>query len=493
MQERKTIKILTKLLNMRQTILFLLFLVPFFVKSQESYKIDISIKNYSDSVLYLANYYGDKTYIADTAQLNGNGHFVFEKSEKLDGGLYIVVSQDKKSLFEFLVADSPEMKFETEGEDFTANMKVSNSSENKLFYKYLDFSGNLYNRVKPLNDKLKDLPKDSDSVQILRDQITSINEEMSSYKEALMEEHPETFLAAFFRLLKDPLIPDTLLTLPDGSKDSAYPYRYYKAHFWDGIDFTDDRLVRTPVFHKKLDTYFDKVISKDADSIIYEIDHLLGKMNEKGDMYKFSLWHLTIKFDESQIMGHDGILVYLSDHYFSKGKAPWLHEEVVKNILEEADKRRGTLIGNIAPNLIMQDTNLKPQSLHDIQNKYTILYFWDPGCGHCKKETPKLVEFYEQYKDSLDVEVFAVCADTNMAEMKKYVKNKNMNFVNVNGPRSYTTDYHDLYNIFSTPVLIVIDEDKKIIAKRLASEQLSQFIFDHKRFTNRNENSKLTE
>jgi len=478
---------------MKRTILALIFFLPLIIQAQDSYKIDVKIKNHPDSVMYLANYYGDKTYLADTAYIKGNGNFVFEEDEALPGGLYILVSQDKRSLFEFLVSDSPDMKFDTEGPDYIANMKVSGSDENQLFYKYLNFSGELYDRVKPLNDQLKSLPKDSDSTQILRDQIAEINAEMNDYKEELMEEHPQTFVAAFFRLLKDPVIPDSLPALPDGSKDSTYPYRYYKAHFWDGISLNDDRLVRTPVFYKRLDKYFDNVVSKDADSIIYEIDHLLSQMDEKGDMFKFSLWHLTIKFDESQIMGHDAILVYLSDHYFSKGKAPWLHEEVIQNIIDEADKRRGTLIGNIAPNLIMQDTNLKPRSLHDIQNKYTILYFWDPGCGHCKKETPKLVDFYHQYADSLDVEIFAVCADTNLAKMKEYIKERDMNFINVNGPRSYTADYHDIYNIFSTPVIIVIDENKRIIAKRLVSDQLAQFIIDHNRMLARKEKEQADE
>lgn len=478
---------------MKRTLLTLIFIIPLILQAQDTYKIDVKIKNHPDSIMYLANYYGDKTYLADTAVVKGNGHFVFEKNEALPGGLYIIVSQDKKSLFEFLVADSPDMKFETAEPDYIANMKVSGSDENQLFYKYLNFSGELYDRVKPLNDQLKSLPKGSDSTQILRDQIAEINAEMTDYKEALMKEHPQTFVAAFFHLLKDPIVPDTMPTLPDGSKDSTYPYRYYKAHFWDGIDLSDDKLVRTPVFYKKLDTYFDKVISKDADSIIYEIDHLLGQMDEKGDMFKFSLWYLTIKFDESQIMGHDAILVYLSDHYFSKGKAPWLNEEVIQNIIDEANKRRGTLIGKIAPNLIMQDTNLKPRSLYDIQNKYTILYFWDPNCGHCKKETPKLVDFYHQYADSLDVEIYAVCSDTNIATMKEYIKERNMDFVNVDGPRSYTADYHDIYNIFSTPVIIVIDENKKIIAKRLVSEQLAQFIKDHNRMLAGKEKEKADE
>lgn len=452
-----------------------------FSQSNDKYKIELKLKNKSDSILYLANYYGDKTYLADTAYVKGKGNFIFQKDEKLDGGLYIIVDQAKKSILEFLVSDSRDMKLESTGPDYIDNMKVQNSAENILFYEYLKYSSHLYERIMPLNERLKAQEKDSDSTQILREQIQVINAEMTDYKENLMKEHPQTFLAHFFGLIKEATFPDTLLTLPDGSKDSSYPFRYYKAHYWDAVDLTDDRLIRTPVFHKKLDTYFDKVVSKEADSIIYEIDHLLSQMNETGDLYKFTLWHLTVKFDESQIMGHDAILVYLSDHYFSKGKAPWLHDDVIKNIVEEADKRRGVLIGNLAQNMIMQDTNLQPRSLFDIKSDYTVIYFWDPGCGHCKKESPKLVEFYKEYSEKLDVEIYTVCADSNLAEMKKYIREKEMNFINVNGPRSYTTDYHELYNIFTTPVIVVLDKNKKIIAKRLVSEQLHEFIENHKK------------
>lgn len=451
-------------------------------QNKENYKIEIKIKGSQDSVLYLANYYGDKTYLADTAFVKGKGTFVFQKNEELEGGLYIVVNQEKKSLFEFLVSDSRDMKFETQAPDFVSEMKIQNSPENDLFYQYLTFSGQLYEKIKPLNEAVKRLGPDADSSKIVREEIKVVNKEMTDYKENFIKNHSETFLASFFGLMKEPAIPDTLITLPDGSKDSAYPYRYYKSHYWDAVNLQDNRLVRTPVFYKKLDTYFDQVIGKDADTIIVEIDRLLAKMDDIGELYKFSLWHLTIKFDESQIMGHDAILVHLSDQYYSKGKAAWLNEAVIKNIMDEADKRRGTLIGNLAPNLIMQDTNFKPVSLHALTNKYTILYFWDPECGHCKKETPHLVEFYDKYAKQFDLEVYSVCADTNMAKMKKYVKEKKMSFINVNGPRAYTTDYHDLYNIFSTPVLIVLDKNKKIIAKRLASDQLAEFLENYEKY-----------
>jgi len=459
------------------------FFMTGYAQENDPYKIEIKIKQYRDTVLYLANYYGDKTYIADTAYCKkANGNFVFSKEKTLEGGLYIIVSQDKKSLFEFLLSDSFHMKLETSADDYVAKMKVKNSEENRVFFEYLSYSGDLFKQIKPLKDDLKRWGPDNDSSAIIKEQITAINQQMTDYKEAIIGKYPESFLAKFFGLLKDPLVPDTVPTLADGTEDKAYSYYFYKQHFWDFIDLSDDRIVRTPVYYRKLDTYFDQVISKDADSIIYEIDHLLAQMNETGDLYKFTLWHLTVKFDESAIMGHDAILVYMTDHYFLKGKADWLNEQVIKNLAEESDKRRATLIGKQAPNLIMQDTSFQPVNMYDIDKDFTIIYFWDPQCGHCKEETPKLVKFYNEYARQLNVEIFAVCTDTNMVKMKKYIKEKGMHFVNVNGPRAYTNDYHELYNVFSTPIVVVLDKNKKIIAKRLQSEQLAEFIENYIKF-----------
>ena len=175
-------------------------------------------------------------------------------------------------------------------------------------------------------------------------------------------------------------------------------------------------------------------------------------------------------------MGNDAILVHLANKYYSKGKAPWLNAAVLKNILDEANKRKNSIIGKQAPNLVMQNLDLNPISMYSINKKYTLVYFWDPKCGHCKEETPTLQEFYKQNAQKLDLEVFAVCADTNMMEMKKYIVDNKMDWINVNGPRSYTHNFHELYNVYSTPVLFVLNKDKTIIAKQIKSEQLLDFI-----------------
>jgi len=59
--------------------------------------------------------------------------------------------------------------------------------------------------------------------------------------------------------------------------DSIFPYRYYKAHFFDNIDFTDGRILRTPVYHTKIKKYVEDLIVKHPDSVIVDGDYLIGK------------------------------------------------------------------------------------------------------------------------------------------------------------------------------------------------------------------------
>jgi thiol-disulfide isomerase/thioredoxin len=127
----------------------------------------------------------------------------------------------------------------------------------------------------------------------------------------------------------------------------------------------------------------------------------------------------------------------------------------------------------------MLDTNNKAVSMHAIQSKFLILLFWDPDCGHCEKEIPKMKEFYDQNKEKYGLEIFTVCSDTSLVKWKKALIKRQMNWINVNGPRTYTGNYHDQYDITTSPVIFILNEKKEIIAKRVGVDQFSQFFSNY--------------
>jgi len=51
-----------------------------------------------------------------------------------------------------------------------------------------------------------------------------------------------------------------------------------------------------------------------------------------------------------------------------------------------------------------------------------------------------------------------------------------MKWINVNGHLSLSGNYHDLYDIRSTPIMYLLDEDKKILTKFLLDDEISNVI-----------------
>jgi peroxiredoxin len=198
-------------------------------------------------------------------------------------------------------------------------------------------------------------------------------------------------------------------------------------------------------------------------------------------MFKYTLWFLTYHYESSEVMGFDEIWVYLVDTYYATGQAPWVSAPVLENLLKKTNRTRSLLIGQTAPNMIMMDTNNQLVSMMHINSDFLILFFWDPDCGHCEKEVPILKEVYDKYRQAFSLEIFSVCSDTSLVKWKEAVRKRHMNWINVDGPRTLTGDYHEQYDVHTTPVIYILDRDKKIIAKRLRTDQVELFLTNYRK------------
>jgi len=196
------------------------------------------------------------------------------------------------------------------------------------------------------------------------------------------------------------------------------------------------------------------------------------------------VWNCLVNYSTPEIMGLDRVYVNLYDKYFASGEMDfWATPSIKQSVKTYADKLRGSLVGDQGYNLRMQDINFKPRALYDVKKKYTVLLFYDPDCGHCREETPKLMEFYNKDKLKFDLEVFAVSADSSVKKMKDFIKEfKTSNWVNVYGARSYHEHYSKFYWAEQTPTLYILDKQKKIIAKKPPIEKLEDFLTNYEKF-----------
>ena len=197
----------------------------------------------------------------------------------------------------------------------------------------------------------------------------------------------------------------------DGSIDSLFQYRYIKSHYWDNINFNDERLIYSPIYHNKLERYFEKIIIKHPDTIIKEADWVLDKVKDTPELFKYTVHYLTNKYERSKIMGMDAVFVHMALNYYTHDKAFWADSTVIEKIRERAKTLEPLLIGKNAPALTLRDTAGNWIPLYSVNADYTILVFWDPDCGHCKKEIPKLARYYDEIKDKHNVKVYAVSSE----------------------------------------------------------------------------------
>lgn len=463
--------------------LLLLFSTAAFAQAPKGYDLKFKIQGLKDTTALLGFYYGESTYIKDTARVNSKGEFFFDGKEPLSQGVYFLVL-NKTRIFELVIGDNQKFSMETSTADYIKNMKVAGDVDNKLFFDNMVYNMERHKEAEPYLKVIQDSTLKEEDKKQAREAFSKINEKVQQYHEEVIQKHPNTITARIFKASQPLKVPDAPKK-PNGNIDSTFQLKWYREHFFDNFDLADDALLRMPrpFYSEKINEFLDKLFVPNPDTVSRAIDKIAAKAKKNQETYKYLVWTCVLKFQNPEIMGLDAVFVHLYDTYFANGAMDfWANDKMKKNLKEHADRIRKSMIGNTGSNLVMQDSNFQPRSMYDIKNKYTILFIFDPDCGHCKKETPVLVDFYTKSKGKVDMEVYAVSADTSMQKMRDFIKEMKMPWITVNGPRTYVGNYQDLYDSQTTPSIYILDEKKKIIAKKIPVEKIEEFLENYEKF-----------
>lgn len=446
----------------------------------QSFRITLLAPQFKSGITYLTFANGNNFSVEDSAVFK-NGKAIFTGKRRLPGGVYSIFFPGKTHRSDFLVNKQQVLTIQADTTDLLNKFVVLGSKDNALFTQYVKFTtakGKLIESERAAYKASKNL---ADSL-LHEKKYNQYQNELNLRRNNIIKQQPNTMLAMLLEAMKEPVLP---VPVAKTKEDTLVNYNYYKQHYWDGISFMDERIIRTPFFMPRLERYYREILIQSPDTLIKDIDYRLLLARTCPEMYKLLLNWLTDEYISPKYMGQDAVFVHLFEKYHSKGLTNWLNEIQAETISRRAYMLMSNLLGEQAANLEMIDSTGKSTPLYEVNANYTVLVFWDPTCGHCKQEIPKIDSIYQASWKQHNLTIYAVLTENVKPEWVNYVKEHQLNdWIHVYQTKemeaaevaAQKASFRQLYDVTITPKLYLLDKDKRIIAKGLDWKQMNDLL-----------------
>lgn len=439
-------------------------------KAAISPNIVINIAGAPAGKAILVGFFGDQRYRLDSAEISAQGQMIFHREAFYPQGLVVAFLPDNNAI-QFFTDSTQQFTMTTRSNDIIGSMQVKGSLENELLYYNLRFENAIQPKFQEVAQALK---KDAiDTPEYLRDRKRqdALTAERNGHLDSLYRKYPHSFFTKFKKAGQNPEVQD--VRKPDGTVDTGLQVYLFRTHYWDDFDFNDERLMRTPVIINKLHKYMMELTVQVPDSINKSADFLVEKLPPKSEFYKFVVNWVVLNYEHTKttLMDPEAIYVHMVKRYFTAERAFWAIPDQIDALQQRASEMQFSLVGMRGPNVRAKDPNGQYRAIDDLDAPYVIVFMFNPTCEHCIEQTPKLLKFYNEWKDK-GVQIYAIALDTEETEWKNFIKTFGTgDWVNVFDPTNraiYATYYVDL-----TPEIYVLNSKRVIIAKNLNVDQIA--------------------
>lgn len=424
----------------------------------------------------LLGHFAEQRFRADSVQIGANGAIRFKRDEPFQPGFYYVVVPNQ-AVVQLLIDQDQSMQLQANAADVIGTMQIKGNQENQVFYQNLKFEESQKPAFAEISQKMQGLQQGSPEYQALKEQQDKLIAERRDHLKKLFTTYPNTLFTAFKRAGQNPVLKEPKLA--NGEIDTQTQVEIFRQEFWDGVDFSDKRLLYTPVIFNKLKRYITELTAQNPVAIGKSTDELMAKVSgddpAKKEYFKFFANWITLNYEPTKttLMDAEGVYVHMVQNYFTKERAFWTDSMTVYGLQQRASEMAASLVGQPAPNVISYDPNGQETALLDLKAEYLVVYMYNPTCEHCMEETPKLVQLYPTLKQQ-NGDVYGIALDTDHDEWTGYIRKTGMTWTNVFDPSNRSI--YKKYYVDVTPEIYVINPDRKIIAKNIKVNQIMEVI-----------------
>ncbi len=430
----------------------------------QDHTLELKIDNWGAAEIYLADFYGDRNTIVDSAMCDTTGMARFTLPASYPSGMYRVFLEE--NVFFDLIYNKENIRIHTDYEDLYESLEVTESLENQIYYDFMrtkvDYRRK-FDLLAPINDYY---PRNDSFFHVARAQYIGIQADIMVYIDDLITSYPEAWVTRIIKRQK-PLFFDP-------SMDETTRRFHRREHYFDNFDFSDVELIKSNVYTtaaiEYMSLYSNPNFSQEQleSEFIKAVDRIMYVAMDNSLVYEFIVEYLVGGFERYHF---DKVLDYIAENYTPEQCE---NEERKSDLQTRLAKYAELSVGKEAPEIAAPRQDGSMVRLSKIKSDYTLLIFWASWCPHCNTVLPEIHNICQSSINPKKMEVVSISLDESKEEWSAALEQGKYNWVNVCELKGWDSQSAVDYNIYATPTMFLLDKDKTIVAKPITVAELKE-------------------
>ncbi|MFV0224706.1 TlpA family protein disulfide reductase [Empedobacter falsenii] len=415
------------------------FIIPLIVLGSSvfgQFTISGQLENYANKPVLVKVYENAELKLINNSKTDNNGNFIAKVPTKYNGFVRIDLPTGENLS---LLTDNKDLKFKTvTGQEIKSKLQIIEGSAQNEYNKVLALQplNEIQNQVFPY---LMQMYKPTDEFYMA---MVKEDKRINDLKRS------EKFsdLVTYINELND-------LKQQAQSNRDASTIESILNHFSND----DLRLEQSGMFNDLIFAYINTKLSTAGnqnieDNLIAATDEILGKTNIETTRGQNVLTAI-LKFVPKK--------EYANFHQKYGEKINGLKGKVTDQLKKIAGVSL-IQVGQQVPNITFDKAVKGKKSLYDIKANQKLIVFWASWCPACQQEVPHIKEFYKDFK-AKGGEIVAISLDYDQNAFESATKD--LSWYNYSDLLRWDSPIATEFGIESTPTLLLIDKDNKLIKK----------------------------